>query len=81
MAGAAQECPKVPALLLLDSFDPAAHQQLWLTVAVHCAPFWVLLQDHQTDAHLSTVETLRRLGARLSATMGAKSLVVHDGAC
>ena len=50
--GAAQEWPQVPALLQLDSFDPAANQQLWSTVAVHRAPVWVLLQDHQTDAHL-----------------------------
>jgi hypothetical protein len=27
--GAAQEWPSVSALLLLDFFEPAAHQQLW----------------------------------------------------
>ncbi len=76
--GAAQEWPQVPALMLLDSFELAAHQQLWSTVATHGAPIWVLLLDRQTDAQLSTVATLRRLGARLTATLSAKSLVVHD---
>ena len=79
--GAAQEWPQVPALLLPDSFEPAAHQQLWSTVTAQGAPIWVLLPDRETDAHLSTVEMLRRLSARLSATMSVKSLVVHDAAC
>ena len=59
--GAAQEWPKVPALLLLDSLEAAAHQQLWLTVAAHEAPVWVLLQDRHTGAQLGTVVMLRRL--------------------
>ncbi len=79
--GAVQEWPQVPALLLLDSFEPAAHPQLWSTVATHATPIWVLLQDCQTDAQLGTVALLRQLGARLSATLGAKSLVVHDATC
>ena len=33
--GAAQEWPQILALLLLDSFEPAAHQQLWSTVTAH----------------------------------------------
>ena len=33
--GAAQEWPQVPALLQLDYFESAAHQQLWSTVAAH----------------------------------------------
>ena len=79
--GAVQEWPRVPALLLLDSFEPAAHPQLWSTVTTHRAHIWVLLQDCQTDAQLSIVAMLRRLGARLSATLSANSLVVHDAAC
>jgi hypothetical protein len=79
--GAAQEWPKVPALLLLDYFEPEAQQQLWSKVAAHGASVWVLLQDKSTDAQLRTVGMLRRLGARLSATLNAKSLVVHDTAC
>ena len=79
--GAAQEWPKVPALLLLDSFEPEAQQQLWSKVAAHGTSVWVLLQDHSTDAQLKTVGMLRRLGARLSATLSAESLVVHDTAC
>ena len=79
--GAAQEWPQVPALLLLDSFELPAHQQLWSTVATHAAPIWVLLQDRQTDAQLSTVAMLRRLGARLSASLDARSLVAHDATC
>lgn len=71
--GAVQEWPQVPALLLLDSFEPAAHPQLWSTVTIHRAPIWVLLQDCQTDAQLSIVAMLRRLGARLSATLSAKA--------
>ena len=74
--GASQEWPKVPALLLLDSFEPEAQQQLWSKASV-----WVLLQDHSTDAQLRNVGMLRRLGARLSATLSAKRLVVHDAAC
>ena len=85
MAGAAQEWHKVPALLLLDSFEAVAHQQLWSTVAAHGAPVLFLLQDRQTDVQLpgGTVTTLCQLGARLSATLSAKYLVVHysDAAC
>jgi hypothetical protein len=50
-------------------------------VAAHRASVWVLLQDHLTDAQLGTVGTLCLLGARLSATLNAESLFVHDTAC
>ncbi len=50
-------------------------------MATHAASIWVLLQDRQTDAQLSTVAMLRRLGARLSALLDARSLVVHDATC
>ncbi len=76
-----EEWPQVPALLLLDSFEPEDKQQLWSKVAAHRASVWVLLQDHPTDAQLGTVGTLRLLGARLSAVLNAESLVVHDTAC
>ena len=76
---------QVPALRLslvvLDSFEPEAHQQLSSTVADHGAPIWILLRDRQTDAKLGTVAMLRRLGARRSATLSAKNLVVNDSTC
>ncbi len=50
-------------------------------MAIHAAPIWVLLQDRQTDAQLSTVAMLRRLGARLSALLDPRSLVAHDATC
>ena len=79
--GASQEWPQVPALLLLDSFEPEDKQQLWSKVTAHGASVWVLLQDHPTDVQLGTVGTLRLLGARLSATLNAESLIVHDTSC
>ena len=46
-------------------FTAVTNQQLWSTVATHGAPIWVLLWDVQ----LGTVAMLRRLSARLSATL------------
>ncbi len=50
-------------------------------MTAHGASVWVLLHDHPTDVQLGTVGTLRLLGARLSATLNAESLIVHDTSC
>jgi hypothetical protein len=69
----------VPALLLLDSFEPAAHQQLrvWSIVATHGFFFWIVKQM----CNSVLLQFYADSGARLSASLDARSLVVHDATC
>ena len=79
--GATQEWPEVKALLILDSFEPTTRIKLWQLVAVHKSQIWILLQERPSAIFLQDTAQMRRLGARLCATLSSKSKVVHETAC
>jgi hypothetical protein len=73
--------PSVTALLLLDSFEPSARMEVLQSVAVHKSPIRILLQELLSAVFIQDTAEIRRLGARLCATLSSKSNVVHEAAC
>ena len=73
--------PPVPALLLLDSFDPDARNGVLQQASKHPKEVWVLRQDFPPSSSAADTRMLTRLGARLCAQLPKKSLIQHSVKC
>jgi len=76
--GAAADWPQVPALLVLDSFEPQLRGQMLDRAAAHRPGVWVLWQHKNPDDPSLTI--LRRR-AKLYAELPKKSRVLHKAEC
>ena len=79
--GAVDQWPPVPALLLLDSFEPAARSRLLQQASNHPKEVWVLRQDLPSDPSAADRKVMAHLGARLCAQLPKKSLIQHSAVC
>ena len=77
--GAAADWPKVPALLVLDSFAPLLRNQVLAQAAAHPSGVWVLWQ-HKNNPDDPSLVILRRT-AKLYAELPKKSMVLHRKEC
>ena len=77
--GAATDWPKVPALLILDSFAPLLRRQVLAQAAAHPSTVWVLWQ-HKNSPDEPSLAILRRT-AKLYAELPKKSMVLHRKEC
>ena len=77
--GAVDQWLPVPALMLLDSFEPAARSELLLQASKHPKEVWVLKQDLPPNTSAADRKVLAQLGVRLCAQIPKKSLMQQSG--
>ena len=78
--GDVDQWPPVPALLPLDSFEPAARSRLLQQVSNHPKEVWVLRQDLPSDPSAVDRKVMVQLGASLKQ-LPKKSLIQHSAVC
>jgi hypothetical protein len=76
--GAVAEWPQVPALLVIDFFDPQLRRQVLKKALAHSSLVWVLRQHGSPDSPDLTILNAR---ARILAELPKKSLVMHWTEC
>ena len=79
--GGVDQWPPVPALLLLDSFDPDTRHGVLQQAFKHPKEVWVLRQNSPLSSSAADMRMLTRLGARLCAQLPKKSLIHHSVRC
>jgi hypothetical protein len=77
--GAVEECPQVPALLLIDSFAPHLLCKLLEKAMTHSTDVWVLRQ-HKGNPDDPDLVVLNKT-SRLYAELPKKSIVMHQSDC
>ena len=79
--GAVYHWPAMPMLLVLDSFQPSARQEILQRASQHARAVWILRQEKPTDSSARDQRTLVHLQARLCAQLPKGSLVLHEAGC
>jgi len=77
--GAVLDWPSVPALLVLDSFDPKLRPAILEQAAAHSREVWILRQHNGTDN--GDLLLLSNLKAQRVAELPRKSAVIHAPLC
>ena len=73
--------PAVPALLILDSFEPSSRREILRRASLHVRATWVLRQEKPSPAAAADKQALGDLRARLCAQLPVKSMVLHGAEC
>ena len=79
--GAAKDWPPLPALILLDCFDPEKRSTILEQAARHGHTVWILRLDRPSLHAEADLKKLRELRAKREVDLPEKSLVLHHIQC
>ena len=79
--GAAKDWPPLPALILLDCFDPEKRSTILEQAVRHGHTVWILRLDQPSLHAEADLQKLQELQAKREVDLPAKSLVLHHIQC